>query len=110
MQKVICPVNKKVEAIVNMIPPKNIKQVCEFLGLVNYYRDIWARRSHLLQPLTARTSTKLDFKWTDVEQKVLDEIKKIVARNTLLIYQYFNEHFDMSICRSGHRDRQAYPI
>ena len=26
---------------------------------------------------------------------MLDEIKKIVARNTLLIYQYFNENFDI---------------
>ena len=45
--------NKKVETIVNMMPPKNITQVREFVDLVNYYMYIWYRRSHLLQPLTA---------------------------------------------------------
>ena len=67
MQNGIRPVNKKVEAIVNMTPPKNIIQVRAFVGLVNYYRYMWAIRSYLLQPLTVLTSTKVRFKWTDVE-------------------------------------------
>ena len=54
---------------------------------------MWARRSNLPQPLTALTSTKVKFKWTDVEQKAFDKIKRIVARDTLLIYQDFNKHF-----------------
>ena len=44
------PVNKQVEAIVNMTPPKNQKHVCSFIGLVNYYRYMQDKRSHLLQP------------------------------------------------------------
>ena len=58
----IRPVNKKVEAIVNMTPPNNIRQVRAFVGLVNYYRDIWAKFSHLLQPLNLLISTKVTFK------------------------------------------------
>ena len=68
----IWPINKKVEAIVNTKPPKNEKQVCSFIGLVNYYRDIWAKQSHLLQPLTALTSKKVKLKWTVVKHKVFD--------------------------------------
>ena len=41
---------KKVEAIVNMTPPKYIIQARAFVGLVNYYRYMWTRRPHLLQP------------------------------------------------------------
>ena len=37
-QRGIRPVNKKSEAIVNMAPPMNQKQVCSFIGLANYYR------------------------------------------------------------------------
>ena len=59
-----------------MTPLKNIIQVREFLGLVNYYRDMWARRSHLLQPLTALTSTKANFKWTDVKQQAFNKLNK----------------------------------
>ena len=87
--------------MVNTTPTKNIKQVCAFVGLVNHYRDMWARRSHLLQPLTALTSTKLDFKWTDDEQKVFGKIKRIVSRNILLIYPYLNERFDIHMDASN---------
>ena len=85
----------KVEAIVNMMPPKNKKQVCSFIGLVNYYRDIWAKQSHLLQPLTVLTSNKVKLKWTVVKQKVFDEIKWIVECDTLLIYPDFNKRYDI---------------
>ena len=78
-----------------MTPPKTIKQVCAFVGLVNYYKDIWAKWSHLLQPITIFTPTKITFKWADIEQKSFDKIKQIVARNTLLIYPDFNKHFDI---------------
>ena len=78
-----------------MTPPKKNKQVREFLGLVNYYRDMWDRCSHLLQPLTSLTSNKVNFKWTDVEHKSLDNIKCTVARNTFLSYPYFNKRFDI---------------
>ena len=75
--------------------PKNSRQVPVFVGLVKYYRDMWARRSYLLQPLTALTSTNIEFKWTYVKQKEFDKIKQIVARDTLLIYPDFNERFEI---------------
>ena len=59
-------INKKVEAIVNMIPPKNTREVRIFIGILIYYRNMWARRSHLLYPLTALTSNKVKFKLNDV--------------------------------------------
>ena len=34
-----------------------------------------------------------NFKWTQVKQDAFDEIKRIVARDTLLTYPYFNETF-----------------
>ena len=63
----IRPINKKVEAIVKMKLPKNTKEVHAFIGIVNYYRDMWAKRSHLLHPLTTLTSHKVKFKCTDLE-------------------------------------------
>ena len=78
-----------------MMPPKNQKQVCSFIVLVNYYMDTWAKQSHLLQPLTVLTSNKVNFKWTVVEQKSFDEIKQIVARNASLTYPDFNKCYDI---------------
>ena len=52
----ILQINRKGEAIVNMTPTKNKKQVRMFIGMINYYMDMWSRRSHLLHPLTSLTS------------------------------------------------------
>ena len=63
------PINKKVESIVNMTPQNNTREVRVFVGLINYYKDIWSRRSHILQPLTSLTPPTMKFKWSDVGHK-----------------------------------------
>ena len=47
----------------------------------------------MIAPLTRLTSKNVKFKWTDVEQKAFDKIKKHVAREVLLSYPNFNEEF-----------------
>ena len=89
------PVPKKVEAIHNIAPPKNKKELRGFIGMVNYYRDMWIRRSDTLAPLTALTSKEAKWKWTEVEQKAFDTMKKIVSRETLLAYPNFSELFEI---------------
>ena len=76
-----------------MKPPKNTKEVRAFIGIVNYYRYMWDKRSHILHPLTALTSHKVRFKWTDLEQKAFDDIKRAVSQENLLSYPYFNRSF-----------------
>ena len=76
---------KKVEAIKNLAPPKTRKQLRSFIGMVNYYRDMWPKRSHLLSPLTNLTLKNVKFKWTDEHQKTFDEIKTVIAQETLLV-------------------------
>ena len=44
------PFNKKVEAINNLAPPKNCTEVRKCIGFVNYYRDMWKKRSEILAP------------------------------------------------------------
>ena len=73
----------------------NTSQVRVFIGLVNYYRDMWERLLHLLHLLTALTSSKVKFKWADVEQKAFDDIKQAGYHDTLLAYPDFNKRFDI---------------
>ena len=55
----------KVQAIKEMLTPTTRKQLRCFIGLVNYYRDMWKGRSELLAPLTDLTSKNVPIKWTE---------------------------------------------
>ena len=48
----IKPQQRKVQAILALMPPNNVKKLRHFLGMVQYYRDMWARRSEMLAPLS----------------------------------------------------------
>ncbi len=48
----IKPQTKKVQAILRLSPPNNVKELRRFLGMVQYYRDMWVRHSEMLAPLT----------------------------------------------------------
>jgi hypothetical protein len=49
----IKPQSNKVQAILPIIPPTGVRQLRHFVGMVQYYRDLWARRSNMLAPLTS---------------------------------------------------------
>ena len=53
-RKGIKPQPKKVQVILEIQPPTTQKQLRRFIGMVNYYRDIWRGRSHYLDPLTKK--------------------------------------------------------
>ena len=61
------PLSKKINAIIAMQAPTNIKQVRSFIGAVTYYHDMWPRHSHILAPLT-NLMGKGTFKWNTVHQ------------------------------------------
>ena len=54
----IKPQSKKVQAILALNPPNNVKELRHFLGMVQYYRDMWAKRSEMLAPLSDCRSLK----------------------------------------------------
>jgi hypothetical protein len=82
----VSPTLKKIEAISNIATPKTCKQLHRFIGMVNYYRDMWPKRSHLLAPLSALTLSKTKWKWTEECQTAFDEMKQLISRETLLTY------------------------
>lgn len=91
----ISPVPKKIKAIQALQAPTNKKELRRFLGLINYYRDMWARRSETLAPLTALSSKTTPWVWTDEHQKAFDKMKSIIGKTTLLTYPDFTKPFDI---------------
>ena len=91
----IMPLPDKVQAIQNIAVPKTKKQLRSFIGIINYYRDMWIHRSEILAPLTSMTSKQAKWNWDSKCQKSFDAIKKLVSRETLLSYPNFNEPFEI---------------
>ncbi len=48
----IKPQPKKVQVILALNLPNNVEELRHFLGMVQYYRDMWAKRSEMLAPLS----------------------------------------------------------
>ena len=48
----IKPLQDKIKAILRLDPPKTLRELRRVLGLFQYYRNIYKRRSHILAPLT----------------------------------------------------------
>jgi cleavage and polyadenylation specificity factor subunit 1 len=89
----IQPLPKKIQAIANLTTPTTTKQVRHIVGMVNYYRDMWPKRSEILAPLTELCSKTTKFNWSDRQQKAFEEIKRTVTKETLLAYPDFNQPF-----------------
>ncbi len=87
------PTTKKVEAILKLEKPKNRRQIRRFIGMVNYYSDMWPHRSETLAPLTALTSKTTKWKWTKECDKAFEQMKKIIAQETMLAYPDFSKSF-----------------
>ena len=51
----VMPIPKKVKAIQALAVPKTCKKLRQFIGMINFYREMWQKRSELLAPLTALT-------------------------------------------------------
>jgi hypothetical protein len=46
------PQPKRVQAILMLNLPNNVKELQQFLGVVQYYRDMWAKHGEMPAPLT----------------------------------------------------------
>jgi len=69
-RKGIQPILKKVQAILAMQPPKDKRHLRRFIGMKNFYRDLWICRSEILDPLTELTSKTTKWQWTDRQESI----------------------------------------
>ena len=104
----IRPQPKKIEAILALTEPNNVKDLRKFLGMVQYYRDMWAKRSHMLATLTdlvgecgyskadkKRGKPRVPWHWDDKHQEAYDAVKATIAKDVALAYPDFSEEFEI---------------
>ena len=82
----IMPLPDKVEAIKNIIVLISKKQLRSFIGLIDYYNNMWKHRSGILTRLSSMTSKQAKWNWNKEYKMAFDTIKKLVSTDTLLSY------------------------
>jgi hypothetical protein len=87
------PQPNKVQAILTITPPKEVKGLQRFLGMVQYCKDLWARRSEMLAPLTslvgkcghtkvtrAKKTMKCVWYWDEVQKTALNNMRARITK------------------------------
>jgi hypothetical protein len=102
----IKPQPKKVQDILMLPLPQNVKQLCRFLGMVQYFRDHWVRHSEMQSPLTnlvgecghtnatmaAKTKRK-PWHVDSVHQTAFNNIKTTIPKDVVLAYPDYTQNF-----------------
>ena len=102
----IGPQPKKVKAIDRVLPPNSSKQLRHFLGIINFYRDLFKRRSHILAPLnfleTATAKQKkgckkkpIKFKLEKIHLEAFQEAKDMIKTEVKLAFPDFTKPFHL---------------
>ena len=68
----ILPLTDKIEVLMELKPPTNIKEVRHFLSLTGYYRKFICNYSDITHPLNCLTCKSEPFLWTPDCQSSLD--------------------------------------
>jgi hypothetical protein len=102
------PQLKKVQAILTLNLPNNIKELRHFLGMVQYYPDMWARRCEMPASLTdlvgecremkitrMNKTKKKPWRWDPINQQAFDNVKAAIAKETVLVYPDFLKPFEI---------------
>src|SRR6266540_6009065 len=88
---------KKIEKMVNMGSPKNLKELRSRLGLFSFYRQYIKRFStiiKLMYELTQMENGKyVPFVWNEKRQKAFDEIKKRMTMVPIVAHPNFDKLF-----------------
>eukprot|EP00804_Cyclotella_cryptica_P028731 CCRYP_008254-RA/>CCRYP_008254-RA protein AED:0.30 eAED:-0.16 QI:0/-1/0/1/-1/1/1/0/341 len=104
----IKPQQKTVQAILTLTPPTGVKDLRRFLGMVQYYHDLWAKRGDMLAPLTslvgecghtkvtrALKTRKVPWHLDEVHQKAFDAVKAVIAKDATLAYPDYSKLFEI---------------
>lgn len=85
----IVPLPQKVEAIQKFPLPKTVKNLQEFIGMVNFYHRFLPKAAQLMRPLHAAlsgTSKNADLNWTSEMRKAFHLTKDALAHATMLVH------------------------
>ncbi|KAL4324669.1 hypothetical protein GQ457_11G026830 [Hibiscus cannabinus] len=76
---------RKVQAILDWKPPRNVGEVRSFLGLAGYYRRFVKGFSTIALPLTKILRKDQPFEWSEDRQRSFDQLKQALTHAPVLV-------------------------
>jgi hypothetical protein len=77
---------KQVEAIMRILPPKNVKDVRHFSGIINFSKNHINGQAGIMQSITKLTKKGEPFVWGVEQQEAFNKIKVVISEAILLTY------------------------
>ncbi|CAC5422534.1 Uncharacterized protein K02A2.6 [Mytilus coruscus] len=93
----IQPSPKKVEAMLKVPEPENVKELQSWLGLVNYYRKFIPDMSTVLQPLNELLTKKSKWNWNENCKKSFLKISKLLSSTKVLAHYDPNVNVELAV-------------
>ena len=70
-----------------------MKELSSFLGLANFYRHFIKNYADIAASLTALTSSRVTFTWSQQHQQAFDALCRALTTSPLLDYPTHHDHF-----------------
>ncbi|GFH55792.1 hypothetical protein CTEN210_12268 [Chaetoceros tenuissimus] len=92
------PDPKKVQGIVDLHKPQTAKEMKSLISMIQFYRDMWRRCSHILSPLidaAAGKKGKMKITWTEEMDDAFIQLKQMVTEEVFLTYPDWSKPLDI---------------
>lgn len=96
-EKGILPDESKLQSVQNYPIPHDKEAVRRFVAFANYYRKFIPKFAELALPLTKLTQKRIEFKWTDIENKAFLALKNALISPEILKYPDFETEFILKV-------------
>ena len=83
----------RIEAILNIQPPRNIKELQAFLGKINFLRRFISNLAEIIKDLNNMLKKDSSIKWTIKAKKYFESIKQALTNTPVLISTDYTKDF-----------------
>jgi hypothetical protein len=92
---------EKIQTVKERLPPRNVKQVQQFLGICNYYRRFVKYFSKIASPIFALLGKDVRFEWTKECQEAFEKLKTALTSYPVLRQPAMDKTFILHTDASG---------
>ena len=77
---------EKTDAITELLPPTNVHEVQQLMGMFNYYRKFVPNFAEIAKGIIKLTKKGVKFEWTQERQVAFDMLKDYLTKSPIPIY------------------------